>query len=231
MFIHPTQNRSLTAREAARVQSFPDWFSFPTARTHQFRLIGNAVPPLVAEAVGLELRGFFSSERAAIVLSRRHRTSARAANLESLVPSSRAEAAKCLQTLAGFDRRQLRSCQTSEFLRGWLALLFLFPELHPNNALDHGDINAIWLTGQLPLPGLEAFEARRFARSGWPVSLEDIGHEAWRRREIGEISNAELFCEEAQRAGMALRAIKSPRGNCKIRASPRTSERARVHGC
>ncbi len=36
MFIHPTQNRSLTPREAARVQSFPDWFQFPIARTHQF---------------------------------------------------------------------------------------------------------------------------------------------------------------------------------------------------
>jgi DNA (cytosine-5)-methyltransferase 1 len=51
MFIHPTQNRSLTPREAARVQSFPDWFQFPVARTHAFRLIGNAVPPLVSETV------------------------------------------------------------------------------------------------------------------------------------------------------------------------------------
>ena len=51
MFIHPTQNRSLTPREAARVQSFPDRFQFPVSRMHQFRVIGNSVPPLVAEAV------------------------------------------------------------------------------------------------------------------------------------------------------------------------------------
>jgi DNA (cytosine-5)-methyltransferase 1 len=50
-FIHPTQKRSLTPREAARVQSFPDWFQFPVSRTHQFPVIGNGVPPLVAEAI------------------------------------------------------------------------------------------------------------------------------------------------------------------------------------
>ena len=61
MFIHPTQNRSLTPREAARIQSFPDWFQFPVARTHQFRIIGNAVPPLVGEAVGLEVRSFLEA--------------------------------------------------------------------------------------------------------------------------------------------------------------------------
>lgn len=59
MFIHPTQNRSLTPREAARVQTFPDWFEFPVTRSHQFRLIGNAVPPLVGEAVGLAVKSYF----------------------------------------------------------------------------------------------------------------------------------------------------------------------------
>lgn len=55
-FIHPTQNRSITPREAARIQSFPDWFKFPVQQSHQFRLIGNAVPPLVGEAIGKAIR-------------------------------------------------------------------------------------------------------------------------------------------------------------------------------
>jgi DNA (cytosine-5)-methyltransferase 1 len=61
MFIHPTQNRSLTPREAARVQSFPDWFQFPTARTHTFRLIGNAVPPLVARAFATSILSYLEA--------------------------------------------------------------------------------------------------------------------------------------------------------------------------
>lgn len=72
-FVHPFKNRNFTPREGARVQSFPDWFVFkgkPTVVSHklleregrdtekylcQYNQIGNAVPPLMAKAIAINV--------------------------------------------------------------------------------------------------------------------------------------------------------------------------------
>ena len=61
-YVHPAENRIMTVRELARFQSFPDWFRFcskETTGSHrrkvevpQYSQVGNAVPPLMAQAIG-----------------------------------------------------------------------------------------------------------------------------------------------------------------------------------
>lgn len=49
--IHPEEPRVITVREAARIQGFPDWFAFHPTKWHSFRMIGNSVSPILAEAL------------------------------------------------------------------------------------------------------------------------------------------------------------------------------------
>ncbi|WP_218775346.1 DNA cytosine methyltransferase [Collinsella vaginalis] len=61
-FFHPEQDRTLTVREAARIQSFPDHYVFLGSQAEQYAEVGNAVPPMLACAVGRSLRAVLEGE-------------------------------------------------------------------------------------------------------------------------------------------------------------------------
>ena len=58
MYIHPYQARGLTPREAARVQSYPDWYFFSGAYTKTYMQVGNSVPPLLSKIIATVLKKY-----------------------------------------------------------------------------------------------------------------------------------------------------------------------------
>ena len=61
-FIHPAQDRPLTIRECARIQTFPDDFDFSGTASQKIRQIGNAIPPLLAEIFATHIRDTYGFE-------------------------------------------------------------------------------------------------------------------------------------------------------------------------
>ena len=60
MYIHPTECRTLSVREAARIQSFPDDFVFVGNQQETYVQVGNAVPPLLGKAIGESVQSYLN---------------------------------------------------------------------------------------------------------------------------------------------------------------------------
>ena len=189
MFIHPTQTRSLTPREAARIQSFPDTFTFPPLVTHCFPQIGNAVPPLVGKAVGLAIADYLSESADGDRI---------ATKLAVTMPSSREVATEMLErSVASMFLRPLPQLRKNEFLQVWWAVCYLHPHLHPDAALDNGEVVSRG-TKRCVSFVIEPV----YIRSGWPVELIPIALEARRRFDAKLLSEDEYYFSAAVVAGV-----------------------------
>ena len=60
MWIHPTKDRAISVREAARLQTFPDSFVFCGTKDKQYQQVGNAVPPIMAKAIAEKMAQILS---------------------------------------------------------------------------------------------------------------------------------------------------------------------------
>ena len=176
MFIHPTQIRSLTPREAARVQSFPDTFNFVGNRSHVFTQIGNAVPPLVGRSVGfgiLEYLGTSGKKKKKLALSGSKRLQF-LSDVEHFINDC------CIRPIGFVD--------DTDFKAVWRKILLLFPNLHPESALDNGS----QISG-MPKRNVSFCMEPFFIRSGWPVELVPVAQEASRRHQSGRLDLSEYF--------------------------------------
>ena len=63
MWIHPTLDRAISIREAARLQTFPDSFVFMGPKDSQYQQVGNAVPPILAEAIATAVTSILKKSR------------------------------------------------------------------------------------------------------------------------------------------------------------------------
>lgn len=188
MFIHPTQTRSLTPREAARVQSFPDTFDFPQERTKSYAEIGNAVPPLVGKAVGLAVTEY---------LSQPHTSDMVLAHIDTALPASREQAIRDLEVFVeSLFLKSITELPKAEFLKAWWSVGYLHPSLHPDAAMDNGKA-----VSRGTKRGVSFVIEPIYVQSGWPVELIPIAQEARRRFDGRLISEDEYYCSAAVMAG------------------------------
>jgi len=190
MFIHPTQPRSLTPREAARIQSFPDTFVLPQQPTNSFSQIGNAVPPLVGKGMGNAIRDYLAAALDSDKV---------VPQLCADLPSGRDEAIEFLESFVeSLFLKPIMELDRGEFLRAWWTVGFLHPNLHPDSAFDNGKI-----LSKGPRRGVSFVLEPVYIRSGWPVELIPIACEARRRFDEGLLAEDEYYCSAAMIAGAA----------------------------
>jgi DNA (cytosine-5)-methyltransferase 1 len=182
MFIHPKQKRSLTPREAARIQSFPDNFNFSGQRGNVYHQIGNAVPPLAGRAIGMAVQKYLKNH-------------ANFKKRPSFKSSNRKKAIKKLQNIIEMRNfeKSIQQISAAEFLEIWYLAHIIHPLLHPESAMDES--GEIEYTSE---EGKEHVFIPFYIRTGWPTQLVSIAKEACTRFKKGEINELEYYFNDTK---------------------------------
>jgi DNA (cytosine-5)-methyltransferase 1 len=174
-YIHPDQTRTISIREAARIQSFPDWFIFTGPNTDQYDQVGNAVPPLAGRAIGYALNKYLKDQK---------QSKSRPAFKES---DKKAALKKLDDLVNSLSLGKINELSTKDFLEIWNSIHVIHPTLHPQNALEE----SIEFEG--PSTGTSLVYAPFYKASGWPIALIPIAEEAFNRFYKSELSESEFY--------------------------------------
>jgi len=170
-------------------------------------MIGNAVPPLVSEAVGDATMKFLNDVDDMKAIPKPSYDAV-------FIPKNKTEAVKRLTAVSRLSEKELRALSSENFLKTWHALIWLFPGLHPDSAHDHGKETEAWPEAETRFPGIPLEYHKYHSRSGWPVPFVTLGGDAWRRYDSREITDDSFYCADAQRAGILFHQCKNSACSC-----------------
>ncbi len=127
------------------------------------------------------------------------------------IPKDEQQALDWLLPVLDLEAHTLQGVPKGDFKQAWYGIAFLYAGLHPDEALDHG---TTLVEHAEDYPFVSRVEPRLlqpyYEKSGWPVVLAPVAAEAWRRYETGSLKDDELYCSDAQLAGMQWRFRQQP---------------------
>lgn len=119
------------------------------------------------------------------------------------IPSNEREALQWLIPTLDQSAEQISS---EAFKRAWAAVFYLYGGLHPDDAIEHGTEQHTLYDGPEEYRDIDSrLIVPRYTKSGWPVALAPLADDAWRRYELEQLQDDEMYCSEAQHAGFMAR--------------------------